>query len=185
MCTARVFSNTLDAAGPKTAVGHPLLQGLRNCARLLVDFLQHEVAVFALLGRIRRQLALGDRPLDRLAAGIPDLHTAQANVGDVPLFEEDETPGHWQQRRHVGRDEMLADAHPDHDRATAAGKNQPLGIIHAHDDQRVGALQFIHGSAHGSQQADPGLQMLVHPVDDDLGIGIRFEAVATGFQFGA
>ena len=56
----------------QAAVGDALLKRLRDGARLLVDLLEHEVPVLALLRGIRRQLALADRALDRVAVLVED-----------------------------------------------------------------------------------------------------------------
>ena len=72
MRTASVVANTPARAGTERgleqlAARHALLERVRDGPRLLVDLLEHEVRVLALLGGIRRELALLDRPLDRVA----------------------------------------------------------------------------------------------------------------------
>jgi hypothetical protein len=50
----------------QSAARNPLLQGLRNGARLLVDLLEHEVPVLTPFDGVGRQLAFAHRRVDRL-----------------------------------------------------------------------------------------------------------------------
>ena len=45
-----------------------------------------------------------------VAVAIDDAHAAAPDLGDVAFLEEHEAPGHRQQRRDVGGDEVLVDA---------------------------------------------------------------------------
>ena len=67
------------------AVGDALLQRVGDRARLLVDLLEHEVPVLALLGGIGGQLALVDRTLGAVAVAIDDAHAAAPDLRDVAL----------------------------------------------------------------------------------------------------
>ena len=131
MCTCSVRLKTSVAAGPNAASSRRPL-ATRSCqrvgdrARLLVDFLEHEVAVLALLGGVRGQLALAHRALDRVAVLVEDLDGRAADVGDVAFFEEHEAARHRQQRRDVGGDEVLVDAQADDHRAAFARQDDAL-----------------------------------------------------------
>ena len=80
----------------QTAVSHPLLQGVGDGARLLVDFLEHEVRILTLVGGIGRQLALAHGPLRCRALTIEDPHGRPANLGDITFLEKHEPPCHRQ-----------------------------------------------------------------------------------------
>ena len=125
MCTASTRSNTAAAAGPKAASSSRPL-ATRSCsvladrARLLVDLLEHEVPVLALLGRIGRQLAFLDRSIGAVAFAIDHAHAVAPDLGDVALVEEHEAARHRQQRRDIRGDEILAVAQAQHHRTAHA-----------------------------------------------------------------
>ena len=160
------------------AIGHALGQRVGDRARLLVDFLEHEVAVLALLGRIRRQLALAHRALGGVAVLVEHLDRGAANVGDVAFFEEHEAARHRQQRRDVRGDEVLVDAETHDHRATFAREDDALGLGFADDRQRVGAFELGHRGAHGLEQIFLRREVEVHAMRDHFGVGFRREGVA-------
>src|SRR3546814_1288866 len=59
----------------------PLGERVGQRPRLLVDFLEHVMRVFAALDGIGRQRRLMHRALDALIVDIPDRHTIMANLG--------------------------------------------------------------------------------------------------------
>ena len=90
----------LTGTGAEHLVGDAIaadasLQGVGDRARLFVDLLEHVVAIFAALDRVAGQLALFDGALvgDVVAVGIVDDQRVVVQVGDVAVFEEDETLG--------------------------------------------------------------------------------------------
>ena len=160
------------------AVGHAFGQRVGHGARLLVDFLEHEVAVLALLGRIRRQLALADRALGGVAVLVEHLDRGAADVGDVAFFEEHEPAGHGQQRGDVRGHEVFVDAQTDDHGTTFARQDDALGLGFADYRQRVGALELGHGGAHGLEEIFLRGEMEVHAVRDHFGVGFGGEGVA-------
>ena len=134
MCTCSVRLKTSRGGGAErgleqAAVGHALGQRVGDGARLLVDFLEHEVAVLALLRRIGGQLALAHRALGGVAVLVEHLDGRAADVGDVAFFEEHEAARDRQQRGDVRGDEVLADAEADDDRATFAREDDALRLV--------------------------------------------------------
>ena len=166
------------------AVRKALLERVRDRARLLVDLLQHVVRIGAALGRIRRQIALAHRPLHDVPIAIDDPHAPAAHFGDVALLEEDEAPRDGQQRRDVRGHEILILAEPEHDRATLARHDQPLGLVLAHHRECVGPLKLGHRGTHGLEEVLDGLQVIVDAVGDDLGVGLGGEPVAAALEIG-
>ena len=65
-------------------VRDPLLQRVADCARLLVDLLEHEVPVRALLGRVSRQLAVLDRPVRGIALAVDHAHAVALDSATSP-----------------------------------------------------------------------------------------------------
>ena len=160
------------------AIGHALGQRVGDGARLLVDFLEHEVAVLAFLGRIGRQLALAHGTLGGVAVLVQHLDRGAVNVGDVAFFEEHETARHGQQRCDVGGDEIFADAETHDHRAAFARQDDALRLFFANYRQRVRAFELGHRGPHGLEQIFVRSEMEVHAMRDHFGIGFRGERVA-------
>lgn len=55
--------------------------------RLLVDLLEHEVAVGTLVGRFGTLVVLHGFTLNGVAGLVPDLHLVTADLGDVALLQ--------------------------------------------------------------------------------------------------
>jgi hypothetical protein len=153
------------------------LEGVGQRARLLVDLLDHVVAVVATLDGIGSQLAGADLALDDAAGRVVDGHAIPAQIGDVALLEEHEALGHRQQRHHVRSDEVLADTQADHQRAAATGRHQPAGFVDRDHAQGVGALQLGDRGLDRSEQVEAGGQVVVDPVHHHLGVGVGVELV--------
>src|SRR5262249_37728254 len=101
MCTLSARPNTWVPAGPTAAAGDPLLQCVGHRTRLLVDLLEHVVAVRTLLGGIGREFALVRRPLHAAAVAIDHASFGARDLGHVALLEEHEASGDGQERRDV------------------------------------------------------------------------------------
>ena len=118
------------------------------------------------------------------AARVDDLDALPADAGDVALLEDDERTRHGQERRDVGRDEVLLLAEADQERAAGAREHDAVRVLAPHHRERIGAAQFGDGLLHGLEQvAAPG-QVIMNAVRDDLGIGVRGELVAGALELG-
>ena len=162
----------------QTAIGDAFGQRVGDRARLLVDFLEHEVAVLPLLGGVGGQFALAHRALGAVAILVEHLDRGAADVGDVAFFQEHEAARHRQQRGDVRGHEVLVDPEADDHRATFARQDDALGLRLADYRQRVGAFQLCHRGAHGLEQVLLRGQVVMHAVRDHLGVGLRGELVA-------
>lgn len=91
-------------------------QGVGDGLGLLVDLLEHVVAVFTLVTGIVGEFGLLLFAHHGVAVGIEDMHIATGHFGHITLFQEDEATGHRQQRHLVGGDKVLADTAADHQR---------------------------------------------------------------------
>ncbi|MNF72908.1 hypothetical protein D3C84_548980 [compost metagenome] len=153
-------------------VAQAAFQGALHHLGLLVDLLEHEVAVFALVGGLGAFVVLHLLALYGAALLVPDLHAVAANLGDVALFQVDETVGDLAQGQLVGGEEVLAQAEADHQRAATAGSHQTVRLLGADHGQAVGTVQFVHGSLERAGEVPQRGQLVVQQVDDDLGVGI-------------
>ena len=128
---------------------HASAQRVGHRARLLVDLLQHEVAVAALLRQDRVPEDPDRRPLDRRAVELGDLDAMTRDHGDVLVLQHHDVAGVGEDGRDVGGDEGLALAQPDHDAAGAVlGRDQSVGRVPRQHDDGVGAAQLAERAPH-------------------------------------
>ena len=83
---------------------------------LLVNLLEHEVAVAALVDAVTDNLRLLLLPSDLAVITVKYLYRGSRDVSSVALLEVDEPPCHGKERDLVRRDEVLADAEADDER---------------------------------------------------------------------
>ncbi len=125
-----------------------------------MDFLLHVVPEFAALGGIGTEFALRFRPLDFIAAGIPDRDIGALDERDIAFLEKAEAPCHGQQGSNVRGDEILVDTMANHDRAAFTRKHEGARVVSAHHDERECALEFGDGRPYCSGKLAGFLQML-------------------------
>ena len=156
----------VDAVGAVDATGDRLAQRFG----LLVDLLEHEVLVAALLGGLGRPVDGRDRAFQRRAGDIGDRHAPRPDVGDVAVLEEDDLVGVGEDRRHVRGEEALPVAETDDERHVLAGADQPVALADVHDDDRVGAFELAQGVTDGVGEV--ALVGLLDEMGDRLGVGL-------------
>ena len=134
--------------------GHPAGDGLAERLGLLVDLLEHEVLVAALLGGLGRPV---DRRSPCRSSGRPSTsvivtpHGSQ--VGDVAVLEEHDPVRVGEDRGHVGGQEALPVREAHDERHVVAGPDQAIALAPVHRDDGVGALGLAQGVA---QRRRPG-----------------------------
>ena len=136
-------------------------QGALHHGRLLVDFLEHEVAELALVGGFGTVAVLHGFALDRLAIDVPDLHAVAANFGDIAFFQVHETVGDLTQGQLVGGQEVFAQAQTNHQRAATACGHQTIRLLRADHRQAVSTVQFLDGGLEGDGQITLILEFVV------------------------
>ena len=158
----------------------PARQRLPQRLGLLVDLLEHEVLVAALLGGL-------DGPLDRLRdalhrppVDVGDDHAARPQVGDVALLEEDDAPGVREDRRDVGGEERLALPEPDDEGHVLPRPDQPVVLVAMHDREGVGAVELAQRRPR--RLRDVALVGLLDQVRDRLGVRLGDERVAARLE---
>ena len=107
---------------------------------MLVDLLEHEVLVAALLGRLGRPIDRRDRPIERASFHVRDRDTPRVQVGDVAFLQEDDLVRVRQDRGDIGRQEPLAIREPDDERDVVAGTDEAIALAPMHRHDGVGAL---------------------------------------------
>jgi hypothetical protein len=118
-----------------------------------------------------------------LAAGVHDPDARELQVDDVAVFQVDDLVGGAGQGQRVGGQEVLVLAHAHHQRRALARAHDAVRFVAAEHGDGVGAMQAAHGILHGFEQV-AGIQV-VDQVRDDFGVGLAFEDVARGLEFGA
>ena len=127
--------------------------GVANGARLLPDFLEHEVLVAALFRLDGIPLDARDLALDGLAVEVGELDAVAGEDGHVAVGEEIDIARVVQDAGNVGGDEVFALAHADDDRRAGARGDDLVGLGGGEDAEGKGARQPLDGAAHGSFQA--------------------------------
>lgn len=159
------------------------LDGVGQGARLLVDFLLHEMAERAQFQRGQRHVRQVQRALHRRIVTVEDAHAIAAQFGGIAFFEEDHLACGLHDRRDIGGDEVLALAYPDQQRAAHARADEAFRFGLAHHRQRIGTGQFLDGVLQRGEQVAGAAQMVMDQMRDDLGVGLRLEGVAERAQF--
>ncbi len=157
------------------AIAQAAFEGALHHLGLLVDFLEHEVTVFALVRRLGAFVVLHGFALHRLAVDIPDLHAVATDFGDVAFLQIHEAIGDLTQRQLIGCEEVLAQAQADHQRAAAACGQQTVGLLGADHRQAVGTVQFLDRGLERDGQVAELAEFVLQQVHDDFGIGVGSE----------
>ncbi len=118
----------------------------------------------------------------RLAARVADAHSLEREFGAVAVLEVDHALSDLDECRSVGGGEIFAVANAEQQRRPVPRDHESRRIGFAHHRDRVGADQLDHALSHGIEQRSARLQVRVHQVGDDFGIGIGDELVALGAQ---
>ena len=162
-----------------------LLQGVRDCAWLLVNFLEHEVAVLTFLRRICAQFTVAHGSLDAVAVLVDDPHGPAPDLGDVAFLQKHETTSHRKKGGDIRGDEVFLHSEADDDRTAFARQNDAIRIMLAHDRERISAFELGDGGPHRLEQVTHRLQMMMNAMRDHLRVGLGSELVALALQLGA
>ena len=153
----------------------PPEQRVAHRARLLVDLLQHEVAVAALLGLHRVPGdALGRPRRPRRPVASVMRHRVGRDRHDLAVVQEEEVAGVGQEGRDVGGEEVLAFAEAHDQRRPEARADQGLRLVLVQEHEGVDPLELADGLAH--RVLEGALVVVGHEVGDHLGVGLGHEA---------
>ena len=161
-------------------------------ARLLVDLLEHEVGVAALLRHVDIPIDMGDGGLDRSALGIGVGDALGRETGELVVLEHHHVARGVDDGDDVGGHVAAARAAPDDDGAVLARHGDHARLVGAHRCQAVGAHHVRARLAHGGHEVarararrragggicGAALIGLLDEVGEDLGVGIALEHVA-------
>ncbi len=158
----------------------PAEQGVARRPRLLVDLLQHEMAVTALLGLDRIP---GD-PLGLLGPGgapaVGHHHRSRGHRDHVAVVQEEEVPGVGKEGAYVGGEEVLPLAEAHHQGRTPPRPHELLGLVLVEKDDRVDPPELPDCLAH--RLFERAVVVVGDQVGDDLGVGLGGEAMTLGLE---
>ena len=163
----------------------PPAEGVGDRPGLLVDLLEHEVAVPALLGHDRVPRDVRHRPLHRPAGERLEPDALPGHDGHLAVLENQDVAGVRQDGGHVRRHVVLAVAEPDH-HAAGAGLRRDEGAglpVREHAD-RVRATDLLEREAHRLGKTARLGPVLLDQVRQYLGVGLRLEQVTFGLEPG-
>ncbi len=157
----------------------PAEQRVADGARLLEDFLLHEMLEAALFRHDRIPGDVLGRARDRVAFEIAELHALRREHGHFAVAEEENAARVREDRRDVARDEKLVVAEADDDRRPQARRDDFVRVLRGDGHQGVGAGHRLHGFAHGFFERRVFREFL-DQVGDDFRVGFGDELVALG-----
>ena len=118
---------------------------------LLGNLLEHEVLVSAFFGGGQVPVDVKLAELDIVVAvEIGDPVAVRGDHHGLVLAQFDRVAGVFDERRHVGADEHLAVADPDHQRRGPAGGDDGAGLVGVGEHQGEVALQPAQHGEHGT-----------------------------------
>ena len=153
---------------------------LAHRLRLLVDLLEHERLVTALLGRL--VVPVDRNHVGRAAVRAVELRAGRRDRDDVPVVREHDAVGMGEKRDDGRREEHLAVADADDEGSLAAHADEQVGMVVVDDDEGEVALESRVDVLHGLGEIVAGGEPLLDQVRHDLGVGLGDEGVPLGGQ---
>ncbi len=135
-CSVMSISSRIDLAGVE---GDAAEDGVADGARLLEDFLLHEMLVAALFGHDGVPGDVLDGALRRRGPRVHDAHALRREHGDVTVGEKEDVARVIEDRRDIAGDEVFVLAEADHGRRTASRGDDLVGVFGGEEDQRIDA----------------------------------------------
>ena len=153
-------------------------QRAEDGVRLLVNLLEHEVGVAALLRGLHVPLGGLQLFYDRRAGEIHDLDALRAENRDLARLQLVVGAGVFEQRRDVGGHVAAVLAGRDDERAVLPGGEDHAGGVPEHHAEGVGAGQLARRLGQGLEGVAGFRVMVVDQLRGDLGVGLGLELVA-------
>ena len=151
--------------------------------RLLVDLLEHEGLVAALLGGVLVPLDRLALALDRLALGRLEARAGRIEGDHLAVLDELHVTRLVQECGNRGGDEGLVVAEADHQRALQPGGHELRRVVGVHRHEGVMATELGERLPDGRSQV--AVVLALDEVGDDLGVGLGAEDVALRCELAA
>ncbi len=159
---------------------HAAHHGVAYGARLLEDFLEHEMLVAAFFRHDGVPEHVGNLAVDGPALEIAQPHAGRREDRHVAIGQEKHVARVAEDGGHVGGHEVFVVADADDHRWAVARGDDLLRIGARNHGQREDAGEFRHRRPHRFFQV--AAEVLLDQVGDDLGVGLGAEHVAFGFE---
>ena len=166
----------VDAVQARQPVGDRLGDGIG----LLVDLLEHEGLVAALLGGVLVPGDLLGFALLHVALGVRDRHVALVDGDDLVVLDAQRGARLGEERGDCRGDEVLVLAQADDQRTLLPRRDQGVRLLAMHGHERVVPPELAEGPAHSLGQVT--VVVALDQVADDLGVGLGGELVSLGLQ---
>ena len=124
-------------------------RGVADGARLLINFLEHEVLEAALFRHDRVPGDVLHLAPNGLAVEIGELHAVGSDDGEIAIGQKENVASVIEDRGNVGGDKVFVVAEADHQRRSIAGGDDLVGLIDGDHRQSEDAGEFFHGAANG------------------------------------
>ena len=169
----QVFRRELDVVQDNAPLADPGVDGVPHSLGLLVDLLEHEVGVAALLRR-------GDLPGDvlrllfhNLPVGVVEGDGVGGHLQKVAVVEVDHIPGVFENGRHVRGDEVAALAVAEDQGTVLLDADDGAGDVRAQYAKGVAAFHPRHSLAHGLAEGSAFCIKVFDEVCHHLGVRLR------------
>ena len=161
---------------------HAAHEGVANDTRLLVDLLEHEIGVAALLGHVEVPVHVRDLGLDGVSLGVGVLDALGRELCELTVLEHHDVARGLDEGDDVGGDVGALLAAADDDGRVFAGDGDHAGLVGADDGQAVGSHDAAAGVADSRHEVAALGVGLLDEVREDLGVGIGAKRVAGGSE---
>ena len=153
-------------------------QRFGNCMRLLINFLEHEMAKVPAVCRICRQSTFFYEALDWLVSAIKNSHSVCGDFAAVAIFKKNKTARDWQKCGNIGGNKIFANAKANNQRTASARRDNTIGLVDAHQTQSVSAFKTVGGFLHRLQQRQACRNFIENGMHDYFSICIGSEDMA-------
>ena len=158
-------------------------QAVAQHAGLLEDFLEHEVAVAALLGRLHVPLDGLDLARDGRKIFKPhDFVACRGCADNFAVFKKEHLARVGQKGGNVRGNEVFAGADAENERSGHARGIERIGFVLAHEADGIGAVGLPEGGGKGLKEIRRSLPALLNQIDENFGIRFGVEDIALAQQ---
>ena len=163
----------------QVATHHTTRQCIADNARLLVDFLQHEIGITAFFGSINIPVNMGHRRLNLVAARIVICDIRRRELGKLAIFQNNDVACSLQQGNHIACHIRAGRAASHYQRAILARNHDNAGLGRARYRQAICAVDAFRCSTNGRKKI--ALVRAFHQVSHYFGVGCAGKVVSFAF----
>ena len=179
-----LFNGKVQLIDGKSTAHQTARQRVADDARLLVDLLEHEVGVSALLGHVEVPVNVRDPGIfDDLASGGVVRHALGRELGQLAIVHDHHVARGVDHGDDVAGNIGAFHALAHHQRGVLARGHDGARLIGGHDGQRIGAHQTLACGTNGGQQVGRAVaQRLLDQMRHHFGVGVAGEGMPRGLQ---